>query len=150
MSAKHAFVMMIKPKWWNEFRHRQGEQILSYVQTGLAPPKDVSLILFYVIKPVGEMAGFADFIERKAGDSEKLWDEYGRECVLYSKEKYEEYVGDKKKVSFIRFRNLHVATRPIPLKNLLLFFGVKRLSRKGFYVDKETTDELIAQMGCNP
>lgn len=78
----------------------------------------------------------------------KLWKEYERECVLYSKQKYEEYIGSKRKASFIRFRNLQAATKPIPLKNLLLFFGVKRLSRKGFYVDKETANDLIEQMGC--
>lgn len=67
MSEKYAFVLMIRPKWWNEFRLHQGRQIQSYVQRGSAPPNDTFLVLFYVTKPVGQMAGCAEFIERKTG-----------------------------------------------------------------------------------
>jgi predicted transcriptional regulator len=147
--GKYAFVMMIQSRWWNEFRFHQSGQMQTYVQKGLAPPKKASLILFYVTKPVGEIAGYAEFVERRTGDAERLWKEYGRESVLYPKQKYEELVGDKKEVSFIRFKNLHIATKPIPLSNILLFLGVKRLARKGFYLDKETAEELIAQMECS-
>jgi predicted transcriptional regulator len=146
MSAQYAFVVMTKSKWWSEFRLHGNEQVQSYIQKGLAPPKQTSLILFYVTKPVGEIAGYAEFIERKTGDPEKLWNEYGRESVLLPKQKYDEFVGKREKVSFVRFRNLREATKPIPLSNLLLFLGMKRLSRKGFYLDKETAEELVAQM----
>jgi len=146
MGAQHAFVLMTQSKWWNEFGHHRNRQIQSYIQKGLAPPKQTSLILFYVTKPVGELAGYAEFIERGTGDPENLWKEYGRESVLHSKQEYKELIGDREKASFIRFKNLREATKPIPLSNLLLFLGVKRLSRKGFYLDKETTEELIEQM----
>ena len=146
MSTQYAFVVMTKSKWWSEFRLHGTEQVQSYIQKGLAPPKQTSLILFYVTKPVGEVAGYAEFIERKTGDPEKLWNEYGRESVLHPKQKYDEFVGKREKVSFIRFRNLREAVKPIPLSNLLLFLGMKRLSRKGFYLDKETAEELVAQM----
>jgi predicted transcriptional regulator len=148
MGGKYAFIMMVQSKWWNEFRLPQRNPVQSYVQTGMAPPKEASLILFYVTKPVGEVAGYAEFIERKTGDAEKLWNEYGSESVLYSKAKYDEYLGGKKKVSIIRFKGLHVASKPIPLSNVLLLLGMKRLSRKGFYVDKETADRLIELMEC--
>jgi predicted transcriptional regulator len=148
MSEKYAFVIMVKEKWWREFRrlHHKGKQIQSYVQGGWAPPKDTSLIFFYVSKPVGEIAGYAEFIERKVGDAESIWNEHGNESVLQTKEKYEEFICDKQRVSFIRFKNLQEATNPIPLSNVLMLLGANRLSRKGFYIKKETADKLIALM----
>ena len=149
MSAKTAFVMMIQEKWWNEFLHRnhQGRKTHAYVQRGAAPPKDTSLILFYVTKPVGMIAGHAEFIERKMGDAEKLWKEHGNESALNSREKYEDFIKNAQKVSFIRFKNLHEAARPIPVKDLLKLLGVKRLGRKGFYIDKETEAKFLTLMG---
>ena len=148
MSAKHAFVIMIQDKWWSEFckSNHSGKRTRSYVRLGLAPPKEASLLLFYVTKPVGQITGYAEFIERRVADPETLWQEYGCETVLDSREKYAEFVGDRRRVSFIRFKNLHEATKPIPLSNILLFLGIKRLARIGFYLDKETTDELITMM----
>jgi predicted transcriptional regulator len=148
MNAKHTFVVMVKEKWWNEFKrhNRQGKQVHSYVQKGLRRPKAASLLLFYVTKPVGEVAGYAQFIERKFGDAYELWNTHGCESVMGSLTEYEEFIGDKLKISFIRFKNLHEAARPIPLNNLLLLLAVKRLARGGFFVDKETSDKLIALM----
>jgi len=148
MAEKYAFVMMIRDKWWREFcaLNRKGKKTFSYVQGGWAPPKNTSLILFYVTKPVGEIAGYAEFIERKVGDSESLWSEHGSESVLKSEEQYGEFIRDKQRVSFIRFKNLNEAAKPIPLKNVLMLLGVNRLARKGFYIDKETADKLIALM----
>jgi predicted transcriptional regulator len=102
--------------------------------------------MFYVTKPVGEVAGYAEFVERKAGDSEALWKAHGRESVLSSKEEFEEFVRDRKKVSFVRFKNLREAAKPISLNNLLLLLGMKRLGRGGFFVDKETSEKMIALM----
>jgi predicted transcriptional regulator len=147
MSAKYGFVMMIQPKWWNEFNARGDRKAYSYVLKGGGPPKEASVILFYVTKPVGELSGYAEFIERKTGDPKNLWKKYGHESVLDTKEKFDEYIGEKEKASFIRFKNLRIARKPIPLSNILLFFSVKRLARIGFYIDKETTQELIEQMG---
>jgi len=148
MKEKYAFVMMIREKWWREFcsLNYKGKKAFSYVQGGWAPPKSTSLIFFYVTKPMGEIAGYAEFIERKVGDAEGLWSEHGKESVLKSKEQYEEFIRDKERVSFIRFRNLHEAAKPIPLNNVLMLLGVKRLARKGFYIDKETADKLITLM----
>jgi len=150
MKEKHAFVMMIRDKWWREFRSRnhKGKKIHAYVQGGWAPPKNAFLIFFYVTKPVGEIASYAEFIERKVGEAEELWKEHGDESVLGSKEQYFEFVRGKQRVSFIRFKNLQEASRPIPLNNILMLLGVKRLSRKGFYVDKKTADKLLTLMKC--
>lgn len=148
MKEKYAFVMMIRDKWWRGFCtfSHEGKKTFSYVQGGWAPPKNTSMIFFYVTKPVGEIAGYAEFIERKVADAENLWSEHGNESVLKSKERYEEFIRDKQRVSFIRFKNLHEAAKPIPLNNVLMLLSVKRLARKGFYIDKETADKLIALM----
>jgi len=148
MSEKYAFVIMVKDKWWREFRrlHHEGKQVQSYVQGGWAPPKNTSLILFYVTKPAGEIAGYAEFIERKVGDAEGLWNEHGHESVLNSAEQYFDLVRGKQRVSFIRFKNLQEAAKPIPLNNILMLLGVNRLARKGFYINKETAEKLIALM----
>jgi predicted transcriptional regulator len=148
MKEDSAFVIMIKDKWWREFcrLHHEGKKVQSYVQGGWAPPKDASLIIFYVTKPVAQVAGYAEFIERKVGKAEEQWRKYGRESVLSSEKQYSEFVSGKQRVSFIRFKDLHEATKPVPLKNVLTFLGVKRLSRKGFYIDKEAADKLLAMM----
>lgn len=148
MSDKYAFVIMIKDKWWREFCrfHHKGKQTQSYVQGGWAPPKGASLMFFYVTKPVAEIAGYAEFIERKVGNAEDLWKEHGRESVLSSSEQYFDFVKGKQQISFIRFKNLQEATKPISLNNVLMLLGVNRLSRKGFYINKETANKLIALM----
>ena len=148
MTEKYAFVMMIKDKWWQEFcrLHHKGKQVQSYVQIGLAPPKNATLLLFYVTKPVAEVLGYAEFIERKVGKTEELWKEHGEESVLDSPEKYLEFVKGTELVSFIRFKNLKEAVNPIPLKNLLMFLGVNRLARRGFFINRETAEKLVAIM----
>lgn len=148
MSENYAFTMMIKEKWWREFRrlHHNGKQVQSYVQGGWAPPKKTSELFFYVAKPVGEIAGYAEFIERKVGNAKELWKEHGHESVLSSAEQYFEFIKGKQRVSFIRFKNLQETLKTIPLNNLLMLLGVKRLARKGFYMSKETAKKLKALM----
>jgi len=148
MSERQAFVMMVQNRWWNEFCHRchEGKKTHSFVLRGIAPPKDASRVLFYVTKPVGEIAGYADFIERKVGNADKLWNEHGDESVLGSKEKYDDFVKDSQKVSFVRFKDLHEAAKAIPLNYVLMSLGTRRLGRKGFYIDKEVEDKFMELM----
>ena len=145
---QYAFIMMIRDKWWGEFcsLSREGRKEFSYIRRGAAGPKNASFLFFYVTKPVGELAGYAEFIERKVGDAESLWSEHGNESVLKSKEEYQELIGGKQKVSFIRFKNLKVAAKPVQLSALFTFLDVKKPVRGGFYIKKETADKLIALM----
>ncbi|MDI6690775.1 MAG: hypothetical protein QME50_02765 [Candidatus Bathyarchaeota archaeon] len=148
MKEKYAFVIMVKEKWWREFCRfsREGRQAHSYVGGPRAPPKNASLLIFYVSKPVGEIDGYAEFIERKVGKPEELWKEHGNESVFSSTEQYFQFVKDKQQVSFIRFKNLREAANPIPLGNVRLLLGVNRLARGGFYIDKETAEKMITLM----
>lgn len=148
MRDKHGFVIMVKEKWWREFQrlHHKGKQVQAYVQKGQAPPKEGALLFFYVTKPAGELAGYAEIIERKVGKAEELWKEHGHESVLSSEKQYLEFIEGHEKTSFIRFKNLQTVSKSIPLNNLRLLLGVKRLSRRGFYVDEETAKKLISVM----
>jgi predicted transcriptional regulator len=114
------------------------------VQKGEAPPRGASVILFYVTKPTAQIAGWADFIERRVGKSMDVWEEHGNECVLRSEREYKEFLGDWPRVSFIRFKNLRQAAHAMPLVEALKLLGKRRLSRKGFYVNKENTEKTIA------
>jgi predicted transcriptional regulator len=143
-----AFVIMVKEKWWREFRrlHREGKQVQSYVQGGWAPPKNASLIFFYVTKPASEVAGYAEFMSREVGEAEELWSKHGQESVLSTAEQYFQFVKGKRHVSFVRFRNLREAVKPVPLDYLLMILGANRLARKGFYINEETAEKLISLM----
>lgn len=146
MDEHYAFVLMAKEKYWVQFRDRSQEEkeTQSFVLRGVAPPKNTRILLFYVTKPVKALAGCAEFIERKVGSPEQVWNEYGNESVLESKRSFEEFIGNPRQVSFIRFKNLKVAVNPVSLSNLLMFLGAKRLSRKGFYLDKSKAERLIS------
>jgi predicted transcriptional regulator len=148
MRQRYGFVMMVREKWWIEFRRRlqEGKKVHSFVIRGAAPPKGTQVILFYVTKPVRAIAGYADYIERIVGNPQDLWHKYGGESVLGSKLRCEEFVSNAAKISFVRFKDLKVAVSPICLSRLLMLFGVKRLSRKGFYVDRDMSDRLISMM----
>jgi predicted transcriptional regulator len=147
---KYAFVLMTKEKWWNRFvaDNHHGKRKQSYVQKGAAPPRNTQLILFYVSKPMGEIAGHAEFIERIVDEPTKVWEKYGEESVLRSEREYREFLGDLHKVSFIRFQDLVEAKSGLPLVDVLALLDKRRLSRKGFYVGKETAEKIVSQMNC--
>ena len=148
MGERYAFVIMTKEKYWLQFRerNRQGTETHSFVLRGAAPPKNAKVLFFYVSNPVKAVDGYAEFIERKLGPPEETWEKFGQESVLQSKKSYEEFVGNPTQVSFIRFRNLRIANNPVYLDNLRMLRGVKMLSRKGFYVDKNMAEKLISIM----
>jgi predicted transcriptional regulator len=138
---------MVREKWWRDFLnlHLKGKEVFSYVQSGgrARPKKAPSLLFFYITKPVGEIGGYAEFIEHKIGDAEKLWNEHGEESVLESKMKYEEFTQGMRTVSFVRFKNLCIAAKPIPISSILVLLGKNRLPRRGRYVEKTMADKLV-------
>ena len=148
MSSKYAFVMMVKEKYWIEYRNRLngGRDVHSYIVRGAAPPIGAKRVLFYVTRRVKELRGYADFVERKVGKPQELWAEYSSESVLKSRQEFDQFSENASIVSFVRFKNLRVAANPIPLRSLLIHLATKRISRKGFYIDKETADKLVSTM----
>jgi len=148
MNEHYAFVLMTREKYWTKFREQsqEGRKTHSFVLRGAAPPKGVRILFFYVSNPEKALDGYAEFIERKIGTPEEVWKEYGNESVLESKESYDKFVGNPQQVSFIRFKNLKTAVNPISLDNLRMLRGVKLLSRKGYYVDKDMAEKFISMM----
>ncbi len=148
MRGHYAFVMMVQEKYWIRYRDRRhdGKMVQAYVARGTAPPKNARILLFYVSRPVKAICGYAKFVGREVGDSQVLWRKRSDDSVLGSDGEYEQFTGASPCVSFIRFTDLCEASNPISLKNLLAFFAVKRLSRKGFYVGKEAAERLILMM----
>jgi predicted transcriptional regulator len=112
----------------------------------LAPPKNAIKILFYVSKPIGEIAGYAEFVQRTVGEPMELWEKYEEESVLRSEGEYREFLGEQHQVSFIRFQNLVEARHGLSLADVLAILGMRRLSRKGFYVDEETAEKMVSYM----
>lgn len=149
MRGSYGFVTMVKEKYWVEYCRRvaEGERFHSHVLSGAAPPKSARFLLFYVSSPVKALGGYASFVERKVGDPLELRNAHGGESVLKSKKEYEEFTGSVGKVSFVRFTDLRAAAHPIALSSLLMLLGVKRLSRKGFYLGRDTVERLISVMG---
>lgn len=148
MRGHYAFVMMVQEKYWIRYRDRchDGKMVHAYVARGKAPPKMARVLLFYVSRPVRAICGYAEFVGRELGDPQTLWSRRCEESVLRSKEEYEQFIGTSSSVSFIRFTGLCEAFNPVSLKDLLAFFGVRRLSRKGFYLGKAAADMLISMM----
>ena len=148
MKDHYGFVMMIREKYWIGYRdrHNEGRNIHAYVARGAAAPKNAEVLLFYVSAPVKAICGHARFIDRRTGDADELWNDHRDESVLRSQKEFYQFVGDSPSVSFVRFSDFSDSTNPIPLKDLLLFFGVKRLSRKGFYLGKKDTSKLVSMM----
>jgi predicted transcriptional regulator len=118
----------------------------SYVRRGFAAPKETSELFFYVTRPIGRFGGYAEFVERRTGDAEELWNTCGHESVLASKGEYDVFVGDRRKVSFIRFDNLREASRTVVLNDVFSLLGATMVAKGGFYIDKGASDKLVAMM----
>jgi predicted transcriptional regulator len=148
MNEHYAFVLMTKEKYLTKFRERsqEGRKTHSFVLRGAAPPKDAHILFFYVANPEKALDGYAEFIERKTGTPEEVWNEYGNESVLESKAGFDEFIGNPQQVTFIRFKNLKTAVNPVSLENLRMLRGVKMLSRKGYYVNKDMAEKFISMM----
>ncbi|RJS82560.1 hypothetical protein CW709_03415, partial [Candidatus Bathyarchaeota archaeon] len=115
-----------------------------------APPKTAEKLFFYVVKPVGEIRGYADFYERVVGDRENLWERYGHESCLGSKDLYYKLVDGHVRVTFIRFKNLREALNPVKLDEILVHLGrEKTIPRKGLYISEEIGLKLVYMMEGN-
>jgi predicted transcriptional regulator len=108
------------------------------VRHGKVGPIKTEQLLFYVKHPVREFRGKADFVERKTGNPDKLWNELGIETVFESYRDYKEFVKGREDVTFIRLRNLEELTYPVSAKTFLeKTSGGSMLPRGGRYIGKE-------------
>ena len=65
---------------------------------------------------------------------------------MESKDAYYKLMKGGQKATFIRFKDLQEASKPVPLNNLLTMLVTNKIGRKGFYVNKEIAHKLIRMM----
>jgi len=147
MTEEHyAYILVEHEKWWNSRcnKNQKGINTQSFVRRGRVGPKEAKTLLFYVKLPAGEIRGYGDFLERIIGTADELWNIYGSETVFESREKYNEFVEGRSKVTFIRFKNLQEFEKPISWKDLSSNLGIKKMPNGGRYLSRETIDSLLS------
>jgi len=117
----------------------------AFVRRGRVGPKDAKILLFYVKLPVGEIRGYGDFLERITGPADDLWNMHGSETVFENRERYDDFVEGRSKVTFIRFKSLQVLEKPISWKYLSAELGIKKMPNGGRYLGREVVNSLLTK-----
>jgi len=145
MSNRYAYILINAEKWWNRrlSQNKAGKTIHAFVRREIVGPKNARYVLFYLKRPISEIRGIGEFIERKTGDVDELWNNYGHETVFKSYEEYLEFLQGRTKTTFIRLRNMRELSAPIPLKTVSGILNVSRMSRNGRYLNKETFEKIV-------
>ena len=81
---RYAFILVADKKYWNKLRERNkaSGETHAFVRKNQVAPKTAQKLLFYVKKPVMQVQGIADFIERLTGDSGNFGENTVRKVVL--------------------------------------------------------------------
>lgn len=145
VSKRYAYILLITAKWWDRLcdRLEAGKKFHIFVRRGVVGPKKAKELIFYVTNPFKEIRGFAQFIERVAGEADDLWRAYRNETSLRSYEEYRDFLQEKPKTTFIRFTDLKALSNPIPASVILRVAGIGRMPRGGRYISREIAQELI-------
>jgi|Deesub1362A_J573_1020465.scaffolds.fasta_scaffold00433_2 predicted transcriptional regulator len=141
----YAFVLLCDEKWWNrlcEQNRKSQNQTKSFVRRNLRGPIKTEKLLFYVKSPVKQIRGTADFVERVAGNSKILWNQYGKETCLKNFREYRSFLHGCEKATFIRFKNFKELENPVPVEVMKKVLGILKIPRGGKYINRETADEL--------
>jgi len=145
LDAHYAFILLSDEKWWKRLcdRHRSGNQTHAFVRRSRVGPVETEKLLFYVKRPIKEIRGAADFIERLSGNYKELWDSYGSETCLRTFEEYTSFLQGREAVTFIRFRNFRELENPVPMEVINKFLDVLKIPRGGKYINHETANRLM-------
>lgn len=145
MSEHYAYILMDNKKWWNRLsnQNRAGKKSHAFVRKGVVGPKNANVVLFYVTHPIKEIRGLGEFVERLVGDAEDLWNTCGSETCLKSYKEYMGFLQGRRKVTFIRFKNLRELAPSIPASTIFRIIGIRRMPRGGRYINEKTVHELI-------
>ncbi len=139
----YAFILIAGEKYWERLRRRSLERggTLAFVRKGQVGPIRTKKVIFYIKKPVMQIRGIADFVERLKGNPEEMWARYGRESCFESEEEYDAFVQGRDKVTFVRFESLLELEEPTTADEISMVLGPLRGFR-GKYVDLDTTKTL--------
>ncbi|MBE0520359.1 hypothetical protein IBX35_04890 [Candidatus Bathyarchaeota archaeon] len=140
----YAYILISNEKWWNRLceRKRNNNGIRVFVRRNRVGPLRTQKLLFYVKKPIMQIRGVADFIERLAGDYKELWNMYGDETYLKTFDEYISFLKGRKTATFIRFTDFHELDNPVSMKVISKVLGVLTIPRGGKYLNRETANQL--------
>lgn len=144
LDEHYAFILLSDEKWWNRLceRTRSYSQTHVFVRRSLVGPLEAEKLLFYVKRPIMQIRGVSDFIERLAGNYKELWKKYGGETCLKTFNEYVDFLQGRENATFIRFKNFRELESPIPMKVISEVLGVLKIPRGGKYINRETANQL--------
>jgi predicted transcriptional regulator len=145
----YGFILISDEKWWRRLCERVEDphKVYAFVRRGQVGPVHAKKLLFYVKRPVMQIQGTSDFVERIAGNYQKLWERYGHETCLKSYKEYIDFLRGNSKATFIRFTNFHKLEIPVSLELLKRILGFSVMPRGGKYIYKEDVSQIAAE-GC--
>jgi predicted transcriptional regulator len=140
---RYAFILIADKKYWNRLRERNkaNRGIHAFVRKNQVGPKNAQRLLFYVKKPVMQIRGAADFIERLTGNHEELWRKYGAESCFESFEEFCAFAQGREMMTFVRFTNFMELENPKPTEAIRSILGSLQGFR-GKYVNLATAEQL--------
>ena len=147
---KYAYIVLNFEKFWKRLcsQNRAGKSAHAFVRRGVMGPKKAKKLFFYVTQPRKDIQGYADFVERVAGNARDLWKELGHESLLNSYDEYNDFLQGRRKATFIRFRNLKELPKPIKAKTFAQITGKQRMPQQGMYLTKEMAQQLLSAGGA--
>jgi predicted transcriptional regulator len=143
-NSRYAFVLIADEKYWKRLceRNSANREVHVFVRKNQVGPCKAQKLLFYVKKPVMQVRGVADFIDRLTGNSEELWRKYGAESCFESYGEYVAFAEGREKMTFVRFKNFTELEKPKHTEIARLVLGSLRWFRPK-YVSFEATEQLI-------
>ena len=143
-TERYAFILIADEKYWNKLceRNKTSSGIHVFVRKSKVAPKNAQKLLFYVKKPVMQVLGIADFIERLTGDSSELWRKHGAESCFETFEEYCTFAKGRTTMTFVRFKNFAELKNPKTTQTTRNILGSLQGFR-GKYVNLATTKQLI-------
>jgi predicted transcriptional regulator len=140
---RYAFILTANSKYWERLRNRNKIRngIQAFVRKNQVAPKRAQILLFYVTKPVMQVRGVADFIERLTGDSEDLWRKYGSESCFKTFEEYCDFAEGREMMTFVRFTNFVELENPKNREETKNILGSLQ-GLRGKYVDLQVMEQL--------
>ena len=142
-TERYAFILISNEKYWNKLRERNrtNRGIQVFVRKNQVGPREAQMLLFYVKKPIMQVRGVADFIERLTGDREELWRKYGAESCFESFDEYAAFAQGREKMTFVRLKNFAELENPKSTEVIRSVLGSLQGFR-GKYVNEETAKQL--------
>ncbi len=140
-----AYLLIEDEKWWNRriSKNKLGTEVHSFVRKGKVGPKEATQLLFYMKRPVRQIKGTAEFLERITGTADELWQLHGSETVFESREEYDTFVAGSSIVTFIRFKKMEELEKPIDFNTISVSARISRMPQGGKYLGRETVASMI-------